>query len=160
MPRPPKLVPDVIANVLERVALGEMLTVIARDMDFHPSAWRQLCAKDETVALAYAQAKADGQEALLEQCLDIADRRPDMIVTTDEDGNETSKRIDSGHVAWSKNRIDTRLKVLAQMNPEKYGAKAQQANTTVNVNVVSNEQVARVAQEMRALRQAKAIDVL
>lgn len=159
MPYPPKLVPEVIEQVLERVARGGTVASIARDMDFHPSAWRQLCGKDEAVAVAYAQAKIDGQETLLEECLDIADRRPDMIVTVDEYGNETSKRIDSGHVAWSKNRVDTRLKVLAQMNPERFGAKAQQA-TTVNVNVVSNEQVARVAKEMRELRHAKAIDVL
>ena len=157
MPYPPKLVPDVVQQVLERVARGEMVTEIARDLDFHPSSWKQLTQRDEAVRVAYAQAKEDGEEALLEQCLSIADRRPDMIVTTDLEGNETSKRIDSGHVAWSKNRIDTRLKVLAHKNPDRYGAKAQQA-TTVNVNVVSNEQVARVAQEMRALRQAKAIE--
>lgn len=152
MPAVPKITSDVVTQVLERIAKGETLERIARDMGFHRSAWFQLTQRDEAVRVAYARAKEDGCETMIEECLAIADRRPDAIITTDADGNVIGSRIDSGYVAWAKNRIETRLKLLATWNPEKYGTKAQQG-TTVNVNVVSNEQVTRVAQELRLLRQ-------
>jgi len=38
----------------------------------------------------------------------------------DEQGN---KRYDPGSIAWRKNQIETRLKLLAKWNPRKYGDK-------------------------------------
>lgn len=157
MPAVPKITESVRNEVLERIAKGETVAGIARDLGFHPSAWRQHVRADEALAVAYARAKTEGCQTLLEECLSIADRRPDSIETYDGEGQVTSRRIDSGYVAWAKNRIETRLKLLARWDPETYGDKAQ--SQTVNVNVVSNDQVARIAQELRLLRQeAKAIE--
>lgn len=154
---PPKLIPSVVEQVLGRIAQGETIVSIAHDLDFHPSAWAQLRQRDPAVRLAHDEAKAAGCEVMLEECLSIADRRPDSIVSMDAEGNVTGKRIDQGYVAWAKNRIETRLKLLALWAPDKYGAKA--VNNSVTVNVVGNEQVARIGQELRTLRrEAKLIE--
>jgi hypothetical protein len=133
------------------------MTSIAKDMEFHVSAWTQLRKRDDAVRVAHDQAIQAGCDAMLEECLAIADRRPDNIVAMDNEGNVTSKRIDQGYVAWAKNRVETRLKLLALWDPARFGSKA--ADTNVTVNIATNEQVARIGKELRLLRrEAKIIE--
>ena len=156
---PPKLTPPVVQQVLERMAQGQTIRSIAADLGFHPSAWRQLVEKDPSIRVAHDQAKVDGCATMVEECLAIADARPGNVVTMDAEGNVTGKRIDAAYVAWAKNRIETRLKLLATWMPEKYGAKAQQGDTNVTVNIATHDQVARIGKELRLLRRdAKAIE--
>lgn len=109
MPYPAKKNPKLIEEVLSRIALGETLAALGRELDFHPSAWRQWAREDEALTLAYAQARDAGADAIAEQTLDIAD----------------STKAISEHVQLSKLRIDTRLKLLACWSPKKYGTKQQ-----------------------------------
>lgn len=108
MPHPPKKTPKLIEEVLSRIAKGETLAALGRELNFHPTAWRQWVREDETLALAYAEARDAGHDALAEQTLDIAD----------------STKAISEHVQLSKLRIDTRLKLLASWAPKKYGPKS------------------------------------
>lgn len=115
MPYPPKKTPELIEQVLSRIAQGETLAALGRELDFHPTAWRQWMTADEGLALAYERARDVGSDALAEQALALIDQEPTRV----------EGRIDPGHVAWRRAQVDTRLKLLACWNPKKYGQKQQ-----------------------------------
>lgn len=107
MPYPAKITPKVIEEVLSRIAQGETLASLGRELGFHPTAWGQRVRDDEALAIAYAEAREIGHDALADQTLEIAD----------------GTRPSSEHVQLSKLRIETRLKLLACWSPKKYGNK-------------------------------------
>jgi len=113
MPYPAKKTQKLTEEVLSRIALGETLASLGRELDFHPSAWRQWIGEDEALAVAYQRARDEGSDALAEQALALIDGEPDRI-----DG-----KIDPGFVQWKRAQVDTRLKLLACWNPKKYGTK-------------------------------------
>lgn len=113
MPYPAKITPTVIEEVLSRIAQGETLASLGRELGFHPQSWANRMRADEELALAYAHARDVGADALAEQTLDLIDAEPARV----------EGRVDAGHVAWQRARVDTRLKLLACWNPKKYGNK-------------------------------------
>lgn len=115
MPYPAKKNPKLIDEVLSRIAKGETLAALGRELDFHPQSWARWLAEDEALAVAYAHARDVGSDALAEQALALIDEDPARI----------EGRIDPGHVAWRRAQVDTRLKLLACWNPKKYGNKQQ-----------------------------------
>jgi hypothetical protein len=62
-----------------------------------------------------------GHDAIAEDTLANIDGEPENV--TGENG--TGARRDSAHVAWIKNRVEQRMKLLAKWNPKKYGDKVQ-----------------------------------
>ena len=114
MPYPSKKTPELIEQVLSRLAQGETLAALGRELDFHPTAWANWMREDEALAVAYAHARDVGSDALAEQALALIDQEPARV----------EGRIDPGHVAWRRAQVDTRLKLLACWNPKKYGNKA------------------------------------
>lgn len=125
MPYPAKKTPELIEQVLSRVAMGETIRALGRELDFHPTAWNSWVREDEALALAYAEARDIGADLLAEQALEIIDAEPERIVQTDDEGKKSTSRIDSAAVAWAKNRAEMRLKLLASWNPKKYGQRQQ-----------------------------------
>ena len=121
MPYPAKITPEVIEEVLSRIAQGETLAAIGRGMGFHPQSWANKVRADEGLAIAYAHARDVGADVIAEQALEIIDAEPERIVQVDEDGKTSSTRLDSAAVTWAKNRAEMRLKLLAKWNPKKYG---------------------------------------
>jgi hypothetical protein len=121
MPYPAKKTDKLIAEVLSRIALGETLSSISRDLKFHPTAWSQWVREDEALRVAYAEAREVGADVIADSALDIIDAEPERIVQLDAEGKVASSRIDSAAVAWAKNRADFRLKLLAKWSPNKYG---------------------------------------
>lgn len=115
MPYPAKITPAVIEEVLSRIAQGETLAALGRELGFHPQSWADRMRADEGLAVAYAHARDVGADALAEQALELIDAEPTRV-----DG-----RVDAGHVAWRRAQVDTRLKLLACWNPKKYGQKQQ-----------------------------------
>jgi hypothetical protein len=82
-------------------------------------AWRTIyhwLDKDPEFLARIAHARDMGADAIAEECLEIIDAMP---MQTGGD----NPRMDSAHVAWSKNRIEARLKLLSKWNPKKYGDK-------------------------------------
>lgn len=65
-------------------------------------------------ATEYARAKEAGIDALVDETLDIGDAHPPST-----DNGAT----DSGYVAWSKVRIETRRWLAERMMPKKYGVR-------------------------------------
>lgn len=113
MPYPAKKTPKLIEEVLSRIALGETLASLGRELDFHPQSWADWMRADEGLAIAYQRARDVGADALAEQALALIDSTPERV-----DG-----KIDPGFVQWKRAQVETRLKLLAKWNPKKYGDK-------------------------------------
>lgn len=113
MPYPAKITKEVKEEVLSRIAQGETLAALGRELGFHPQSWVDRMRADEDLAIAYAHARDVGADVIAEDALRIIEEAPARV-----DG-----RVDPGHVAWQRARVDTRLKLLAKWNPKKYGDK-------------------------------------
>ncbi len=74
----------------------------------------------------YARAMQAREEALFEDCLEIADEthRDTKVIKR---GDYEQEVPDSEWISRSRLRVDTRLKMLARMNPKKYGERINQA---------------------------------
>ena len=125
MPYPAKKTPKLIEEVLSRIAQGETLASLGRELNFHPVSWNFWVREDEDLAVAYAQARDVGADVIADDVLRIIDEEPERVVQIDEEGNKSTSRIDSAGVAWAKNRAELRLKLLAKWHPKKYGDKQQ-----------------------------------
>ena len=123
MPYPAKITPQVIEEVLSRIAQGETLAALGRELGFHPNNWAVRIREDEELAIAYQRARDVGADVIAEDALRIIDEEPLRIVEVDEEGKTSQGRIDSAAVTWAKNRAEMRLKLLAKWNPKKYGDK-------------------------------------
>lgn len=115
---------EIISRVIEGLRKGTPLTVVcsAEDMpcDDTVRAWAE---KDDDLARAIARARETGFDAIALEALAIADTEPEMAM-----GGDGSSRRDSAYVAWQKNRIETRLKLLAKWDPKRYGEMTKIAN--------------------------------
>jgi hypothetical protein len=107
MPYPAKKNPELIEEVLSRIAQGETLAALGRELDFHPTAWGQWMRADEALAIAYADARDTGHDVIADDVLQIIDSVPAQ-------GEEIQR---------AKLRAEYRLKLLAKWNPKKYGDK-------------------------------------
>lgn len=113
MPYPAKKNDELIAQVLERLSLGETLTSISRDLKFSTVSWQQWVREDEALAHAHAEARLAGADAVADHVLEIVDTPPER-----HDG-----KIDNGSISWARNRAEYRLKLLGHWRPDKYGGK-------------------------------------
>ena len=116
MPYPAKKTDKLIAEVLDRLSLGETLTSISRDLKFSTVSWQQWVRDDKALSLAHAEARAAGGDAVADHVLEIVDAPPER-----HDG-----KIDSGSIAWARNRAEYRLKLLGFWQPSKYGSKGDE----------------------------------
>lgn len=93
----------------------------------------------------FARARLDGENAIAEECLDIADdARNDWMERDAAQGG--GKVLNTEHVQRSKLRIETRLKLLAKWNPKKWGEKIE-VEARIDQRAVTDEQLlARLGQ--------------
>lgn len=105
MPYPAKKSDELIAQVLERIALGDTLRDCAIEYGFHPTAWNGWCRADKALGVAYQSAREIGFDSIADKTLEIADSTPAR----------------SEHIQLAKLRIDTRMKLLSKWSPHKYG---------------------------------------
>lgn len=131
MGRPPEKVPqETIDEICAWIADGNTLRAWCRQPG-KPS-WVTVynwLDKDPEFSLRFARARDMGQDAIAEDTMEIIDTFPV------ETGGENS-RLDSAHVAWLKNRVEQRMKLLAKWNPKKYGDKVgidHQGGVVLNV---------------------------
>lgn len=115
----------VIEKIIDRLSNGEPLRQICRDESMPP--WRTVYGwmdADKELAARIARARDVGEDALAQECLDIADNAAnDWMERFDNEGNAVGWQLNGDHVQRSKLRIETRLKLLAKWNPKKYGDK-------------------------------------
>lgn len=111
------------------IAEGKTLRDFCR-RDGAPS-WRAVYVwldKEEDFAERYGKAREMGFDAIAESTLEIIDTEPEVIIS------EGGSRRDGAHVAWLKNRVEQRMKLLAKWNPKKYGDKVG-VEATGNISV-------------------------
>lgn len=122
-------------EICRRLSEGETLRAICRD-DHMPN-WQRIydwIGANEEFAGRIARARELGADAIAEQALDILDELPERTNT------EHGDKVDSGHVAWQKNRAEMRLKLLAKWQPKKYGDRQE---IDLNVNSALADRLAR-----------------
>ena len=113
MPYPAKKTDELIAEVLDRLSLGETLTSISRDLKFSTMSWSRWLEEDEELSAAHTRARVAGADALADHVLEIVDAPPERF----------EGRIDNGSISWARNRAEYRLKLLGHWQPSKYGSK-------------------------------------
>lgn len=150
MARPSKRTSRVEDEICRRLSEGETLRAICRDEEMPP--WRSVydwISQDEGFAARFARAREVGADAIAEETLDIIDELPGRTNT------EHGDKVDSGYVAWQKNRAEQRLKLLAKWFPKKYGDKAALELTGADggpVQITDTERAAKIAAILAAAK--------
>lgn len=130
--RPSKYTPELIETICARLAQGEPLACICREDGMpHRSTvddWANQKDKDgqatelaQFVSRLIARAREDGHDAIAREALAIADDGS-RDYQPNEDGHPI---VDHDHIARSRLRVETRLKLLAKWDPKRYGDKVQ-----------------------------------
>lgn len=126
MPYPSKFTQQLFDAICERLSKGEPLAQICRDAGMPSSnTFRDWCAANEELAIAYARARDEGFDAIALDALHIADDNGKDTRYTKE-GQEVA---DSEWISRSKLRVETRLKLLAKWDPKRYGDKITQEHS-------------------------------
>lgn len=128
MGRPSSFTPEIVKEIVQRLSDGEPMRQICRSegMPDASTVW-DWCQNRPEVSQAIAHARNLGEDAIAEDCFEIADdARNDWMESLGEEGKPIGYRLNGDHVQRSKLRIETRLKLLAKWNPKKYGDRIQQ----------------------------------
>jgi hypothetical protein len=109
---------EMFESICDRHAKGETLSAICRTEGYpHRMTFHAWCKHDEALVSMWADASMSFEEAHLDATLDISDDGS-RDYTVSEDG---AASVNHDHISRSKLRVDTRFKMLAIKNPEKYG---------------------------------------
>jgi len=150
VPYPTKRSQSVEAEIIERVSKGELLSAVLRsDPVRFPTAvgWNEWCALDEDLARAYDAARLACFDAIADDCFTIADDTSNDTILTD-----TGPRANNEWLSRSKLRIDTRLRLLAKWNPERYGDLLTMRGDKNNPIVVQTDTSQLVSELMNVLQ--------
>jgi len=80
----------------------------------------------------YDRAREEQADTLADQIIAIADENPVVTELKDREGNVIDIKIDSGYVAYQKQRIDARKWTAMKLKPKKYGERMQVAGDSEN----------------------------
>lgn len=114
-----------IANVIcMRIAEGESLREIVKTegMPDRTTVYDWLL-RHEAFANQYTRAREEQADTLADEILAIADEAPEVDYIRDKHGNVIDIKIDSGYVAYQKQRIESRKWIAMKLKPKKYGDK-------------------------------------
>lgn len=140
---------EVVPAICVRLAAGEPMAVICRDLNIPVRTVNDWRAQDAEIAAQFDEARDLGFDAIAHECLGIADDG-----TNDwKVGERGGVVLDTEAVQRSKLRIETRLKLLARWDPRRYGEKQQLEHTgpgggpitTTNVNVTASDPIEAAA---------------
>ena len=137
MPYPAKKTEKLVAEVLERLSLGETLTSISRDLKFSAMSWGRWLDEDEALAQAHTRARLAVADAVADHVLEIVDTPPER-----HEG-----KIDNGSISWARNRAEYRLRLLGHWRPDKYGTK-----TTTEITGKDGKEINLIDAQELALR--------
>lgn len=134
---------SVVPAICARLAVGEPLAVICRDIGIPRRTINQWRQDDEEIATQFDEARDDGFDMLAAECLDIADTEHEGVEIVERAGKKEVHKGDMlGH---RKLRIETRLKLLSKWDPRRYGDKfvTENTNTNFNTDVVDTDEMDR-----------------
>jgi hypothetical protein len=158
--------------ILARISAGEFTEPVLRDLGIPKDTFRDYKNADEDRKKRYQEAKDDGEEMVVHECIAISDGdllkqiraakdRVEAVAARVEDGDDldsaTAKELateiaelrklarDSADaVSRDKLRTDTRLKALAKFNPKRWGERTALSNPD-GTNLLSGIQVTFVS---------------
>lgn len=137
--RPSSYSQSLADEICNRLAGGESLRSICRD-DHMPAqqtvyVWLN---RDKAFQDQYARAREEQADTHADEIIAIADESPEVNPIRDKDGNVIDIKIDSGYVAYQKQRIDARKWTAAKLRPKKYGDRVTHAGDDESPVVLEN----------------------
>lgn len=116
-----KQVADIICI---RLSEGESLKEIvkAEGMPDRATVYRWLLEQPVFCDM-YTRAREEQADTLADEIIAIADESPEINEIKDKEGNVLDIKIDSGYVAYQKQRIEARKWTAMKLKPRKYGDK-------------------------------------
>lgn len=125
MGRPITYSSELAAIICERLAAGESLRAICRDLAVVPESTVRTWVIDDVEGFAaqYARAREIGLDAMAEEMLAIADTTQEGTTTTSKEWGEEIKTGDM--LEHRKLRVDARKWYLSKLAPKKYGDKLE-----------------------------------
>lgn len=128
--RPSVMVPEVRAEILDRIADGETIRQMCRDEHMPAASTVYLAlANDKAFSDQYVREKEAQLERMADEILEISDDgRNDWVERENKDGS-TYEAVDHDHISRSKLRVDTRKWLMSKLAPKKYGDKVTQEHT-------------------------------
>jgi hypothetical protein len=80
----------------------------------------------------YTRAREEQADTLADEIIGIADESPETVEVRDKHGEVIDIKIDSGYVAYQKQRIEARKWTAMKLKPKKYGDKLELAGDPSN----------------------------
>ena len=119
----------VTAAICARLASGDPMTVICRDMGVAVKTVNDWRLTDEAIRAQFDEARDLGFDAIAAECMTIADTTQLGVIEkseliTDKDGYArmvVTERRNEDMLRHRKLQIETRLKLLAKWDPRRYG---------------------------------------
>ena len=124
-----------------RLSEGESLKEIVRSegMPDRATVYRWLLEQPVFCDM-YTRAREEQADTLADEIIAIADESPEINEIRDKHGDVIDVKIDSGYVAYQKQRIEARKWTAMKLKPKKYGDKLELAgdpNSPMKVEVQS-----------------------
>lgn len=137
--RPSDFTQETANQVCHRLAGGESLRSITEDptMPSRQTIYTWL-TKHPSFLDQYTRAREEQADTLADEIIDIADASPELSPIYDKDGNVVDLKIDSGYVAYQKQRIEARKWTAMKLRPKKYGDRLTHAGDDDNPVIVEN----------------------
>jgi hypothetical protein len=134
-----------IANVIcIRISEGESLRrILMEDGMPNQSTVYEWLLKHPDFAEKYTRAREEQADTLADEIIAIADETPEMQPIYDKQGNIVDIKIDSGYVAYQKQRIEARKWTAMKLKPKKYGDKLELSGNAENPLVVEAQSEAK-----------------
>ena len=145
-----------------RLSEGESLKEIVKTegMPNRASVYRWLL-EQPAFCDKYARAREEQADTLADEIIAIADESPEINEVRDRDGNILDIKIDSGYVAYQKQRIEARKWTAMKLKPKKYGDKLELAGDPnsplkMEVQVESDTYLSAIMRNAELKKQVKA----
>ena len=126
----------IVKEILLLITEGKSLRKSLLDVKMSSRTFFEEIEKDEEIEKQFVRACDIRQRILLDECVDIAD----------DDEDDEKPFVGVNHIQRDKLKVQTRLDVLARMNPKKYGNKIdvtskdeQLKAVTITGMVITNE---------------------
>ena len=137
--RPSDYTTHIADTICNRLSGGESLrSICSKDgMPSQQTVYTWLF-KDPAFLEKYTRAREEQADTLADEIMAIADETPEFNPVYDKEGNVVDIKIDSGYVAYQKQRIEARKWTAMKLKPKKYGDKVVHSGDDENPVVIEN----------------------
>lgn len=120
---------EILEKVFESIDEGLSLRAACEKVGFPRKTVEGWIEADQELSAQYLRARANRAELLFEEALRLQDERPESVIQLGSDGESGTKRMDPAFVSWQANRVNLRMRMIAKMDPKRYGEKVELAHS-------------------------------